>query len=54
MPGGAQQSFDKQYIRDYLRSIAWDKKPPGPSLPADIIQNTFRKYQEALNWLAGK
>jgi phosphoribosylaminoimidazole-succinocarboxamide synthase len=53
-PGGAQQSFDKQYIRDYLQSIAWDKKPPGPSLPADIIQNTFNKYQEALHLLAGK
>jgi phosphoribosylaminoimidazole-succinocarboxamide synthase len=53
-PGGVQKSFDKQYIRDYLRSIAWDKKPPGPSLPADIIENTLFKYQEALNLLAGK
>ena len=52
-PGGAQQSFDKQYIRDYLRSISWDKKPPGPNLPEDIIHNTYSKYQEALNLLAG-
>jgi len=50
-PGGSQQSFDKQYVRDYLESLNWDKKPPGPSLPENVIQNTRNKYQEALNLL---
>jgi phosphoribosylaminoimidazole-succinocarboxamide synthase len=48
---GAQESFDKQYVRDYLISINWNKKPPGPSLPETIIINTRRKYLEALNQL---
>jgi phosphoribosylaminoimidazole-succinocarboxamide synthase len=50
-PGGAQKSFDKQYVRDYLISINWGKKPPGPSLPENVIRNTRRKYLEALNQL---
>jgi len=50
-PGGSQQSFDKQYVRDYLESLNWDKKPPGPSLPENVIQNTRKKYQEALDIL---
>ncbi len=50
-PGGSQQSFDKQYVRDYLESLNWDKKPPGPSLPEHVIQNTRKKYQEALDLL---
>ncbi len=53
-PGGAQQSYDKQYVRDYLTSIAWDKKPPAPSLPADVIDRTRRKYLEAITALTGK
>jgi phosphoribosylaminoimidazole-succinocarboxamide synthase len=47
-PGGAQQSFDKQYLRDYLDSIQWDKKPPAPNLPEHVIENTRAKYLEAL------
>jgi len=52
-PGGPQQSFDKQYVRDYLDSLDWDKKPPAPSLPAEVIVNTRRKYLEALKSLTG-
>jgi phosphoribosylaminoimidazole-succinocarboxamide synthase len=43
-PGGPQQSFDKQYVRDHLISIKWNKQPPGPPLPEDIIRNTRKKY----------
>ena len=53
-PGGPQKSFDKQYVRDYLLSINWDKKPPAPSLPDEVITNTREKYLEALNKLTGK
>ena len=52
-PGGPQQSFDKQYVRDHLISINWNKRPPGPSLPEDIIRNTRKKYLEALSQLTG-
>jgi len=52
-PGGAQQSFDKQYVRDHLISINYNKQPPGPSLPDDIIRNTRKKYLEALTQLTG-
>ncbi len=52
-PGGAQQSYDKQYVRDHLLSIEWDKQPPGPRLPADVIKNTRKKYLEALIQLTG-
>jgi len=52
-PGGPQESFDKQYARDYLISIGWNKKPPAPELPVDVIENTRKKYQEALNRLTG-
>lgn len=50
-PGGPQKSFDKQYVRDYLISINWDKKPPGPPLPKDVITNTLNKYLEAFKKL---
>lgn len=50
-PGGSQNSFDKQYLRDYLTSIHWDKTPPAPSLPDEVIQRTFDKYMEALTSL---
>ena len=50
-PGGAQKSFDKQYLRDYLLSIKWNKKPPAPSLPQYVITNTRDKYQEAYHQL---
>ena len=52
-PGGAQQSFDKQYVRDHLLSIKWNKQPPAPALPEDIIRNTRKKYLEALTQLTG-
>lgn len=50
-PDGPQKSFDKQYLRDYLISINWDKKPPGPTLPETVIRNTQTKYLEALTQL---
>lgn len=53
LPGGGQESFDKQYLRDYLTSIQWDKKPPAPSLPSEVIDNTRKKYLEALQRLTG-
>jgi len=52
-PGGAQKSYDKQYVRDYLLSINYDKTPPGPNIPADVIDATREKYLEALRQLAG-
>ncbi|GBC60626.1 phosphoribosylaminoimidazolesuccinocarboxamide s ynthase [Desulfonema ishimotonii] len=52
-PGGPQKSFDKQYLRDYLTSIGWNKQPPGPSLPEDVVKNTLGKYMEALTLLTG-
>lgn len=52
-PGGSQKSFDKQYVRDYLTSLNWDKKPPAPSLPENVIENTREKYIEALNLITG-
>jgi phosphoribosylaminoimidazole-succinocarboxamide synthase len=53
-PGGAQPSFDKQFVRDYLESIAWNKRPPVPSLPADVVEKTREKYLEAFRRLTGK
>jgi len=53
-PGGPQASFDKQYLRDYLNSVDWDKTPPPPCLPAEVIQKTRSKYQEALQALVGR
>ena len=53
-PGGPQPSFDKQYVRDYLESIRWDKRPPAPALPADVIERTSDKYREAYRVLTGK
>jgi phosphoribosylaminoimidazole-succinocarboxamide synthase len=52
-PGGSQPSFDKQYVRDYLEHIAWNKQPPVPSLPDEVIARTREKYVEALRRLAG-
>lgn len=49
--GRAQQSFDKQFLRDYLLSINWNQKPPAPELPQDIIDKTRKKYEEAYNRL---
>jgi len=52
-PGGPQPSFDKQYLRDYLDSIKWNKQPPAPHLPEDVIANTRKKYLEALQAITG-
>lgn len=46
-PGTDPKSFDKQYIRDYLESLNWDKTPPGPELPEDVVRKTIEKYTEA-------
>jgi len=53
-PGGPQPSFDKQFVRDYLQSIKWDKSPPPPHLPPDIVETTSLKYVEALKRLTGR
>ena len=53
-PGGAQMSFDKQFVRDYLETLDWDKTPPGPDLPQEIVEKTKAKYEEALKLLANK
>ena len=53
-PGGAQKSFDKQFLRDYLNSIDWPKEPPPPKLPPEVIQITRDKYLEVLERLTGK
>ena len=52
-PGESQQSFDKQYLRDYLISIKWNQKPPAPNLPEGVIENTRAKYLEAMRLLTG-
>jgi phosphoribosylaminoimidazole-succinocarboxamide synthase len=52
-PGRAQPSFDKQFVRDYLESLAWDKKPPAPALPAEIVEKTRARYLEAYARLTG-
>jgi phosphoribosylaminoimidazole-succinocarboxamide synthase len=53
-PGGPQKSFDKQYLRDYLLSIRWDKSPPAPQLPEEIVRKTREKYLDAYERLVGK
>jgi phosphoribosylaminoimidazole-succinocarboxamide synthase len=52
-PGRAQESFDKQYVRDYLEEIHWNKRPPAPALPAEVAQRTSEKYVEAYHQLTG-
>lgn len=52
-PGKAQPSFDKQYVRDYLERIGWNKQPPAPALPADVVNATRAKYREAYKRLTG-
>jgi len=52
-PGSSPPSFDKQYVRDYLETLAWDKRPPGPVLPPDVVARTREKYEEALARLCG-
>ena len=53
-PGGPQKSFDKQFLRDYLLSLKWDKSPPAPQLPVEIVTKTREKYLEAYERLVGK
>jgi phosphoribosylaminoimidazole-succinocarboxamide synthase len=53
-PGGAQPSFDKQYVRDYLESIHWNKQPPAPGLPDDVAERTGEKYKEAYRVITGR
>jgi len=53
-PGIHQEAFDKQFVRDYLEKIGWDKKPPAPALPIDIVQKTRAKYIEAYERLTGQ
>ena len=53
-PGGAQPSYDKQFVRDYLESIAFDKRPPGPKLPEKIVEKTRAKYLEAFEKVVGR
>jgi phosphoribosylaminoimidazole-succinocarboxamide synthase len=52
-PGGPQPSFDKQFVRDYCESLGWDKTPPGPALPEDVVAGTRARYVEAFERLTG-
>ena len=53
-PGKAQESFEKQYVRDYLEEIRWNKQPPAPALPPDVARKTSEKYVEAYHQLTGR
>jgi len=53
-PGGAQDSYDKQYVRDYLEQIHWNKQPPAPALPPEVARRTSEKYLEAYTQLTGR
>ncbi|HET9696438.1 MAG TPA: phosphoribosylaminoimidazolesuccinocarboxamide synthase [Terriglobales bacterium] len=53
-PGAAQFSYDKQFVRDYLEQIKWDKRPPAPALPPDVVAKTSEKYVEAFRLLTGR
>jgi phosphoribosylaminoimidazole-succinocarboxamide synthase len=53
-PGKAQPSFDKQYVRDYLLTLRWDRTPPGPELPSEVVEETSRKYHEIHERLTGQ
>ena len=53
VPGGPQPSFDKQFVRDYCETLGWDKTPPGPELPADVVAGTRARYVEAFERLTG-
>jgi phosphoribosylaminoimidazole-succinocarboxamide synthase len=52
-PGGPQPSFDKQYVRDHCEALGWDKTPPGPEIPADVVSGTRARYVEAFELLTG-
>ena len=53
-PGISPPSFDKQFVRDYLETLDWDKTPPGPMLPQEVIDKTAEKYREAEARLTGR
>ncbi len=53
-PGRSQRSFDKQYVRDYLEEIGWDKKPPAPHLPDEVVKKTTERYFEAYRRITGR
>jgi len=53
-PGGPQKSFDKQFVRDYLETLDWNKQPPAPPLPAEVIERTSEKYHEAYRRITGR
>jgi phosphoribosylaminoimidazole-succinocarboxamide synthase len=53
-PGRSQSSFDKQFVRDFLETLDWDKQPPGPELPPDVVARTVEKYAEAFERLQGE
>ncbi|MEM8546844.1 MAG: phosphoribosylaminoimidazolesuccinocarboxamide synthase, partial [Pseudomonadota bacterium] len=52
-PGGSPPSFDKQFVRDYLETLDWDKRPPGPTLPAAVLDGSAARYAEAVRRLTG-
>ncbi|MCD6228241.1 MAG: phosphoribosylaminoimidazolesuccinocarboxamide synthase, partial [Candidatus Omnitrophica bacterium] len=54
LPGKPQPSFDKQFVRDYLESLGWDKKPPAPNLPEEIVTQTTQRYLQVLTMLTGE
>jgi len=53
-PGQSPPSFDKQFVRDYLERIGWNKQPPAPALPPEVIEGTSERYREAVQWLTGE
>ena len=53
-PGGSPPSYDKQYVRDWLETLDWDKTPPGPEIPADVVAGTRARYVEAYERLTGE
>jgi phosphoribosylaminoimidazole-succinocarboxamide synthase len=53
-PGRPQRSFDKQYVRDYLETLDWDKRPPAPALPEEVVAATSAKYLEAYRSITGQ
>jgi phosphoribosylaminoimidazole-succinocarboxamide synthase len=52
-PGGSPPSYDKQFVRDWLETLDWDKTPPGPEIPAEVVQGTRARYVEAYEQLTG-
>ena len=53
-PGSSQASYDKQFVREYLETLDWDKKPPAPALPEDIVRATLERYESAFARLTGE